>query len=106
MFFENTENKAAGLYIEFRTTEQQVVSDIEYYAMNPACIYQWVASSSGNVVANAIQITSVKSFYIGRKFALGSMQVGKVLLGSRMFFGLNGTGYSVNTYEVLTCGGE
>ena len=106
LLFEDTVTKSAGLYVEFRNKEHQVVSDIEYLALNPACTYRWVASSSGDIVSNAIEITSVKTSYIGRKFALGSMHVGKVLLGSRMFFGLDGIGYSTNTYEVLVCDGK
>ena len=106
LFIEDVVNKTAGLYIEHSSLEQKVPPYVEYYARSPKCFYKWVTSWNGLVVVNAIQFNKTKPFYVARVFAQGSLHVGKVLVGSRMFYGFNGIGYSTTRYEVLVCDSE
>lgn len=101
---ETVGNRSAGVYIEYGGAQYRLTTNTEYYVINPNCKYKWVPSFNGSTVPNAVQVTSSKTYYIGRVFVQDSLQVGKVLLKNRMFYAYNGLGHSAFTYEVLVCG--
>ena len=101
--FQNIGDKIAGVYVEFYGLERYLTKNLEYYAKDPACSYRWQPSSNATTVARAISVTGQKYYYVARVFAQGSLHVGKVLVRNKMFFGFNGIGYNVVSYEVLVC---
>ena len=101
--FEAFGNKQTGLYIESNKTERLITINVEYYANNRSCDYKWVPSSGGKVVVNAVGVFGVKKYYIGRVVARGSLQLGKVALGSKLFYAPDGV---ASSYEVLVCNGN
>lgn len=96
---------AAGLYFAYGDNEIVITSEVEYYAKEPPCDYRWVPSSNGQIVSNAIQLTSHPyTFYVGRIHTFDSIQVGKVTLEHRvMYYAFNGRSHRTANYEVLTC---
>ena len=100
ILFEAFGNKQAGLYIEAQKTERLITSNVEYYSKNQSCVNKWVPSSNGQAVGNAVEVFGVKKYYIGRVVARGSLQLGKVVLGSRLFYAPDGV---ASSYEVLVC---
>lgn len=104
LLIESKTNQA-GLYLEYGNVEHYIASGIEYYAKEPTCDYEWVSSSNGQVVRNAVQFSSDSyTFYPGRAFLQGSIQVGKVTLEHQvMYYGWGGVARSTGSYEVLTC---
>ena len=103
LFVETVGSNAAGLYVEFGAAERKITTNIEYYVNNPSCAYKWVVSSNGAVVANAVQVVGTKTYYIGRVYDQNTLNVGKVLPGSKLFYGNNGLGFFKTAYEVLVC---
>lgn len=100
IWFQNYINRSVGLYVEQNKVELYSLSGVEYYVNDPNCNYNWVSSKNGLLIANAVNVTSSKAYYIGRIFFQGTLQVGKVLLKNAMYFAPN---YSSYTYEVLVC---
>lgn len=101
---EDKGGKKVGVYIELNSDEFVITSKLEYYSKNPSCYYKWVPSSDGKTVVDAVEtVTGSIIYYVGRVFAHGSLQVGKVFVTRGMFYAHNGRGYKVLTYEVLIC---
>jgi hypothetical protein len=97
-------SRKAGVYIELNSGEFVITSNLEYYAKNPNCNYKWIPSENGKPVVDAVEtVSGTVIYYIGRTFAYGSLQVGKVFVSRGMFYTHNGRGYKVLTYEVLIC---
>lgn len=105
LMIEPTKAYAAGLYFEYGHKEHLITSGVEYYAREPTCNYNWIPSSNGQVVPNAVQFTSASyTFYVGRAFLQGSTQLGKVTLEHRvMYYAFSGKGHATASYEVLIC---
>ena len=101
--FQNTADKLAGVYVEFYELERYLTSNLEYYAKDPACSYRWQPSSNATTVARAISVTGQKYYYVARVYAQGTLIVGKVLVRNKMYYAINGIGYTSMTYEVLVC---
>jgi hypothetical protein len=105
LLIEPIGSKPAGLYTESNKTEAYISSGIEYYVKDPNCNYQWVLSSNGTTVDNAIKVFGpIKNYYVGRVFDKGSLQLGKVLLTRALYYPPNNTIYT--NYEVLVCNGK
>ena len=102
LLIKNSGTHTAGFYMEHSHAEHYLTSNIEYYAKEPSCDYEWVESSNGNVVQNAIEHKSAPyTFYVGRTFNQGFWHVGKVTLELQtMYFG---KGLGTKFYEVLVC---
>lgn len=97
-----TEEYKIGLYVENSVAEQYISNNIEYYEEEPDCNYDWVKSSNGQIVANAVQYTTNQcTFYVGRVFTSNSVEIGKIPLATRTMY--YGKGHRTNTYEVLIC---
>lgn len=97
-----TAYRGVGLYVENSRAEQFITSNKEYFEKEPTCEYKWVASSNGQRVTNAIEYTTHQfTFYVGRVFAQGSVEVGKVPSSTKTMY--YGKGHQINSYEVLTC---
>ena len=61
----------------------------------------------GKTVPNAIKVVNpTKTYYVARVFAQNSLQVGKVLVGNKMYYSFDGLGYTATPYEVLVCNGK
>lgn len=105
LMVEATSSYRVGLYIGFYDKERLITSGIEYYAKEPDCKYEWVPTSNGQKVPDAIAFTSDGyTFYVGRTHTFGSIQIGKVTLEMNvMFYGWNGKEYKATIYEVLVC---
>jgi hypothetical protein len=98
--FENNGQKQAGVYVEQYKAERFSSKNVDYYASNPNCNYSWVESCSGKKVKNAVVSSSIKPYYIGRVFAANSLQIGKVLVGDKMYYAPK---FSAVNYTVLVC---
>lgn len=94
-----------GLYFPYDVTDFHLTTNLQYYAKEPTCDYQWKSSSHGRRVENAIQIKSNSyTYYVGRIYAFNSYHVGKVTLEHKtIYYGYNGKTKSSATYEVLVC---
>lgn len=102
LLIEDAINRTAGLYIEYGGIERYLTSNVEYYAKSPECNYNWIASSDGKTVANAISYKSDGfTMYVGRIFAESSWFVGKVPIETHIIY--YGQGKVSPTYEVLVC---
>jgi Protein of unknown function (DUF3421) len=98
--FEDDGSHLPGLYVEQKSCELFFSTGVEYYAKNPSCNYQWVASSDGSTVPNAVRVSRFEDYYIGKVTIDGSIHVGKVSRKEKVF---TYPGYSSNSYEVLVC---
>ena len=102
LLIEDSISRKAGLYMEYGQVENFITSDVEYYVKNPVCNYEWIASSNGETIVNAIAHKSDGfTFYVGRIFDENSWYVGKILIEHQvMYFG---NGKQTASYEVLVC---
>ena len=96
-----------GIHFSYGGKVHHLTSDLKYYVKENTCDYQWVSSSNGEIVENAIDTKdsyeNVK-FYAGRIYDHDSYHVGKVSFAYKDFFyGYKGVEKSSNTYEVLVC---
>jgi hypothetical protein len=86
--------------VEQSKTERFSNKNVDYYTPNPNCSYSWVESCSGNVVENAVVSSITNPHYIGLVFTANSLQIGKVIVGDRMYYAPN---FSAVSYKVLVC---
>lgn len=102
---EASGTSGVGVYVEFNYQEHFLTSNIEYYAKDENCNYKWVPSSKGEHLKDAVEYKSGPyTFYMGRAFLHGSMQVGKVTLeAGTMYYAFGGKHNKVDSYEVLIC---
>ena len=100
---ESIGSNPVGLYAELNGKEVYTATNDEYLFINSSCDYQWVKSENGSTVPFAIKVVGSKTYYIGRVFAQGTLNVGKILLKNRMYYSYNGLGYTARSYEVLVC---
>jgi hypothetical protein len=83
-------------------------TNIQYLNKDPKCNYQWVGSSNGVLVTNAIVVAHRDDeLYIGRLNAFGGTQVGKVGKVppyNRFYYAYGDKELNaIDYYEVLVC---
>lgn len=105
LMVEATSLYGMGMYTGYGGKEYHITSGIEYYAKEPDCKYEWVLSSNGQQVPDAVGFTSDGySFYVGRTHTFGSIEIGKVTLELKiMLYGWGGKEHKASVYEVLVC---
>ena len=97
---EKTGKNRAGLYVMVNSVQHHILSSIEYYSVDPRCDYQWVSSTYGHIVENAVEVDATTKFYVGRVLVKGSYHVGTVVVKAKMFYPPH---YQTKKYEVLVC---
>ena len=102
-FLESIGSKPAGLYAEFNGMEVYGSTNVEYLYTSMECDFQWEQSENGTAVPFAVKVVGTKTYFIGRVFAQGSLNVGKVLIKNRLYYSSNGVGYAARSYEILVC---
>jgi hypothetical protein len=101
MRFQDSPGKPAGVYTKQGKLDSHCASGVEYLTINPKCTYQWVPSSFGKFVKNAVITGSGrKIYYVGRVTSEGSLQIGQVLFKDKMYYPPSN---KATSYEVLVC---
>lgn len=98
----------AGLYYYENGNENLLTTDVEYMTLNPAGLYNWVASSSGQPVLHAFQLqlnSAQWPILIGRVLINNTYVLfGKVIPGTGLVVtDQNGQQQIIPHYQVLTC---
>ncbi|KAG5676535.1 hypothetical protein PVAND_006361 [Polypedilum vanderplanki] len=103
----NPQSSAGVYYIDyFLKTEKFDNLTAEYLVKNPNYTYNWIPSSNGMQVKNALEIQKEGNFpfYIGITKINDNIFIGKVKPGEGLFYtDLNGNLSITSSYQVLTC---
>lgn len=101
-------NPQTGLYFldELSAFEKFTDKKGEYLVKNSSYVYNFVQSSGGDKVKNALElhVEGNSPFYIGSTRINDNVHVGKVKPGEGLFFvDMNGKQKVTSSYNVLTC---
>lgn len=96
-----------GMYYNYGGTEHFTNVSIEFLVKSANYSYEWIASSNGTFVPNAVVVNRPRSSsqYIGRIVVNGITFIGSVvtIIGGMYYVDKSGKEKFTSSYEILVC---